>query len=416
MEDIRKIDQYICGDCLEEMKKMEDESINFVFTSPPYADQVKDYGDTYVKVKTNDFCDWFKPRAEQIYRVLKSNGSFVLNINDKLDGKFQSTYVFKMVLMLTEEIGFHLVRDYIWFNPATPPNIFSKGGLGRTKKSHEYCFWFSKGEEWIFNMDAIRKPYSQAMNKLLEGKTSTNREHNTRPSGHTFDLSHAWQDCGGADPGSVVIVSNTTSNGTFQKVASALNIKHPARFPEKLAEFFILAGTNEGDVVLDPFGGSGTTAIVAKKLNRHFKYIEINPDYVELAKKWNYVENNQKEISKQNIKKFCEEMLGRFVWDILPITFLFDCYRKWMKTGVLYEIPQTLKEFEIGLEDILKEDSYGWSDEIQNLAIGNRMDICEPIIQEYKLDSWYNISKIDDGICIDDKVHKKIRGIERTQA
>ena len=138
--------QFICGECLEEMKKMPDDSIDFIFTSPPYADQVKDYGATGMKIKPDQFDDWFIPRAKEMYRILKPTGSFVLNINDKLDGKFQSLFVFKLVVLLVEQAGFHLVRDYIWYNPATPPNVFSRGKMGRTKKSHEYCIWFSKSD------------------------------------------------------------------------------------------------------------------------------------------------------------------------------------------------------------------------------------------------------------------------------
>ena len=117
--------QFICGECLEEMKKMPDKSINFIFTSPPYADQIKDYGKTGVVIKPDKFCEWFLPRAQEMFRILKDNGSFVLNINDKLDGKFQSIFVFKLVVMLVEQVGFQLVRDYVWYNPATPPNVFS---------------------------------------------------------------------------------------------------------------------------------------------------------------------------------------------------------------------------------------------------------------------------------------------------
>lgn len=114
-------------------EKMPDESIDFIFTSPPYANQIKDYGATGIKIKPDQFDNWFLPRAQEMYRILKSEGSFVLNINDKLDGKFQSLFVFKLVVMLVEQVGFHLVRDYIWYNPATPPNVFSRGTMGRTK-------------------------------------------------------------------------------------------------------------------------------------------------------------------------------------------------------------------------------------------------------------------------------------------
>lgn len=281
------MNKVLCGDCLEIMKTLEDESVNFVMTSPPYADQIKNYGEVIKKIHPDKYVEWFLPRAKEIFRILADNGSFVLNISDKLDGKFQNIFVFKLVIGLCEEVGFHLVRDYVWYNPATPPNVFSRGTMGRTKKSHEYCFWFCKSEEWTFNMDSIRKPYSGSMKKILNGEVINGpRDENTRPSRHNFDLSRKWDDHGGADPGSVLTISNTSSNGVFHDLCKEMNIRHPARYPEKLVEFFILAGTNPGDTVLDPFSGSGTTAVVAKKLGRNYICIEANPDFCRLAESW----------------------------------------------------------------------------------------------------------------------------------
>lgn len=282
------IDTYICGDCLEVLRNIPDESIDLIMTSPPYANQIKDYGDVVKKIKPNDYIEWFMPRAKEFFRVLKNEGSFVLNINDKLDGRFQNIFVFELVVALCNVIGFHLVRDYIWHNPATPPNVFSRGTMGRTKKSHEYCFWFSKSDQWTFNMDPIRKPYSKSMMDIIDGKVVErgDRENNSRPSRHNFDLSHPWNNKGGADPGSVITVSNTASNGFIQRLCKEMGIKHPARYPEKLAEFFILSGSNPGDIVLDPFAGSGTTGAVAHRYGRQYLCIDVNPDYKKLGEAW----------------------------------------------------------------------------------------------------------------------------------
>lgn len=276
----------LCGDCLRLAENIPNGSINMIITSPPYADQIKDYGERVKKIKPDKFVEWFTPRAKEFYRILTNDGSFVLNINDKLDGDFQSLYVFRLVLALCDEVGFHLVRDYIWYNPATPPNVFSRGTMGRTKKSHEYCFWFSKSDKWTFNMDPIRKPYSKDMQKFLEGKGKGDRNDNTRPSRHNFDLSHAWTNHGGSDPGSVIVLGNNSSNDGFQKLRKELGINHPARFPQQLVEFFLLAGTNEGDLVLDPFAGSGTTGVVSQRLHRDWICMDVNPDFCKLARAW----------------------------------------------------------------------------------------------------------------------------------
>ena len=194
------MNQFICGDCQEEMKKISSETIDLVFTSPPYADQIKDYGKRAKRISTDNYVEWFIPKAQEIFRILKPTGSFVLNISDKLVGKYQDLFAFKLLIAICEQAGFHLVRDYIWYNPATPPNVFSRGNMGRTKKSHEYCFWFSKTEEWTFNMNPIRKPYGKDMLKFLEGKGKGTRADNTRPSRHNFKLDQQWTNHGGSDP------------------------------------------------------------------------------------------------------------------------------------------------------------------------------------------------------------------------
>ena len=98
-------DSYICGDCLDVLNNVPDESIDLIMTSPPYADQIKDYGDVVKKIKPDEYIDWFLPRAKEFFRVLKQDGSFVLNINDKLDGRFQNIFVFKLVVALCDEVG-----------------------------------------------------------------------------------------------------------------------------------------------------------------------------------------------------------------------------------------------------------------------------------------------------------------------
>lgn len=382
--------QFICGECLEEMKKLPDKSVDFIFTSPPYADQIKNYGTTGVKIKPNQFDNWFIPRAKEMFRILKPNGSFVLNINDKLDGKFQSIFVFKLVILLVEQVGFNLVRDYIWYNPATPPNVFSRGTMGRTKKSHEYCLWFSKSSEWTFNMDSIRKPYSDKMLELFEATPKGDRNSNSRPSRHNFDLSHRWKNNGGADPGSVISISNTSSNDTFHRLCKQFGIGHPARFPEALVEFFVKAGTNEGDVVLDPFGGSGTTAVVAHRLGRDFKYIEINPDYYSMAQKWFDVEFASDSIYAMNISRFCSEMLPKCKWNLLPFVFLYELYEAWFPTVGLYEKPQTKKVFIDRITEYLRNDPYWAVDDRYLMTDENNMLMPEPLIAEYNLKNWMN--------------------------
>lgn len=274
--------KFITGDCEEILNNFESNSIDLIVTSPPYADQ-RMYGSKNSKISPDDYVDWFIPKAIQFQRVLKDSGSFILNINDKVVNGFQHTYVFDLVVKLTRYAKFNLVRDYIWFNPSTPPNIFSSGKYGRTKKSHEYVFWFSKGKNWTFHLDPIRKPYSKDMEKFLNGNGKGGRTENKRPSTHSFDCSKVWKDNGGSDPGSVIEMGNTSSNDAFIKMCRERGVHHPARFPEGLVEFFILSGSNKGDIVLDPFSGSGTTALISQRNKRRWIGIDMNPVYNQLA-------------------------------------------------------------------------------------------------------------------------------------
>ena len=132
-------------------------------------------------------------------------------------------------------------------------------------------------------MDPIRTPYKRGMDVYLNGKGKGVRSDNTRPSTHSFDCEKVWTNHGGADPGSVISISNTNSTDAFMRLCKEKGIAHPARFPEKLVEFFVLSGSNEGDVVLDPFSGSGTTAVVASRYNRNWIGVDANSDYCELA-------------------------------------------------------------------------------------------------------------------------------------
>lgn len=122
------------------------------------------------------------------------------------------------------------------------------------------------------------------MTKYLNGEGKGERKDNTRPSTHNFNCGKQWTNHGGSDPGSVIEIANTSSNDVFINLCKERGITHPARFPIKLADFFIMSGTIKGDVVLDPFSGSGTTCVSAKNNGRHWIGIDANKDYCELAK------------------------------------------------------------------------------------------------------------------------------------
>ena len=226
-------------DCLVGMRKLPDECVDLVFTSPPYAD-LRDYA----LIKPDDYVGWFLPRAYEMRRVLKSAGSFVLNINDRCVRRRRHLYVHKLIIALVEIVGFHLIETYIWHKPNAMPGAYGR----RLKDSFEYVFWLGKSTEVKFFPEAVGLPYKQPR----EGKPGRQK----RNSGRGIDDAKCFRR-GWSDPGNVVTIP-----------VSSRKSDHPAVMPEGLAEFFIKLATEPGDFVLDPFAGSGTTLAVARKLNR----------------------------------------------------------------------------------------------------------------------------------------------------
>lgn len=247
------------------MNGLDGSSVQLVVTSPPYADMRK-YKD-FKGVHPDKYVEWFLPIGKEIYRVLKDDGSFVLNINDKVVGGFRHTYVFSLVLEL-EKIGFKLWERFFWNKPNPMPGMGGK----RFKDSTEYIFWFSKSKPYV-DISSV-KVKSQTKEKNKHGRP----EYEISRSGSNFakrETSERFPD--------MVVPTNvlTIKLGNSYKSAE----KHPAIFPEQIPEFFISCASKPDDLVLDPFSGSGTTCKVAKDLKRKYIGFDITKEYVESSKK-----------------------------------------------------------------------------------------------------------------------------------
>lgn len=285
-----------CSNSLELLKALPESSVNLVVTSPPYALHFKkEYGN----VEKRQYVEWFLDFAQEIYRVLPDDGSFVLNIGGSYNkGKpTRSLYHFKLLISLVEEVGFHLAQECFWYNPAKMPMPAEWVNVRRirVKDSVEYIWWLSK-TPWpkASNLNVLT-PYGKDMIRLnKKGLKKT-----VRPSGHNINSSFSKVDAGGAIPSNVIeeelpqeelpenmlVFGNNAANDAYAKGCKLAGIKrHPARFPAALPEFYIKMLTEDGDLVLDPFAGSNTTGFVAEKLQRLWVASDNVESYLEGSK------------------------------------------------------------------------------------------------------------------------------------
>lgn len=285
------------GDALVLLRQLPDDSINLVITSPPYALEFKkEYGNE----PQARYVEWFIPFAEEVRRVLRPDGSFVLNIGGAWEkGRpTRSLYHFKLLISLVETVGFFLAQDLYWYNPAKVPTPAEWVNVQRVrvKDAVEPCWWLSKTERPKASNRRVLVPYSDDMLRLIERGFRPKR----RPSGHLAKPS--WgQDNGGAIPSNVLIMGNNDSNGRYLAALAARGLApHPARFPVQLPEWFIRFLTDPDDVVLDIFGGSMTTGWAAERLDRRWLGFEISAVYVE-ASRWRFFDVDGRLLSDEEL-------------------------------------------------------------------------------------------------------------------
>jgi len=249
------------GDCRDFMRSLSGEWANLVLTSPPYGD-MRDY----VKIKSENYVEWFLPIAEEILCSLKENGVFVINIRNNVVNKRRTHYTYKLVDALVEQVGFDFIDDQVWDKGKGLPN--TKGA--RPIDVHEWVYIFGKGTAITWNPDSIRIPYDhkslQRFQTPIKKRWGTNRD----DVGYKDVQPHPL----GCYPKSIVRIGSESTN-----------VGHPAPYPVTLAEYYVKAYSNPGDVVYDPFGGSGTTAVAAQKHGRKWICSEIHEEYITLAKK-----------------------------------------------------------------------------------------------------------------------------------
>lgn len=294
------ISRLLLGDALEQLRTLPSESVHTCVTSPPYYN-LRDYGiagqignETSVEEYLQKLVRVFR----EVRRVLREDGTLWVNMGDSYatrSGKQPPTntrnsyghtekrtpqgYKYKDLIgvpwqlaFALREDGWYLRQDIVWYKT----NAMPESVKDRCTKSHEYIFLLSKSERYYFNAAAIREPVTS-----IKGNARTFRGGGTYVGNQSYSNSacverkshgNCENQAGYRNKRDVWPVSTTGFRGA-----------HFAVFPEKLIEPCVVAGCPESGIVLDPFMGSGTTGVVAKRLGREFIGIDLNSEYVEIS-------------------------------------------------------------------------------------------------------------------------------------
>lgn len=275
------------GDSRDLLAALPDASISAVITSPPYALRKKK---SYGNEDAEQYVEWFKPFAREVLRVLKEDGSFVVEIGGAwMPGRpTRSIYHYELLIALIKEVhqwgyNFHLAQEFFWFNNAKMPGPAQWVTIERARCTDAVTtiWWLSKTERPKADNRRVLTPYSPSMRRLLRKGYNDGR----RPSGHV--VSKKWQkDLGGAIPKNLLEISNTSSNDPYQRACREVGIPlHPARFPWHLPRFFVDFLTDgDEDIVIDIFAGSNVTGAVAEQAGRPWLAFEARQDFLEASK------------------------------------------------------------------------------------------------------------------------------------
>jgi site-specific DNA-methyltransferase (adenine-specific) len=239
-----------------------DGGVDLVVTSPPYDRQGKYRdGEAYGRAW---YRDTFLQVTGEVLRVLQPRGSFVLNYRSRRHGGERGTLQYELVFWLREQ-GFLFCEDFVWGKPSPPPGRFNRF----VKDAVEYCFQFAKSPDWQFYPDNCLAPARwDVRDRERRRRLPQNFVRVDEPSGHGRRRVNAGPDL--VRPSSLLYLEPE-----FGPNPSG----HPARFPVALPSFFIELLTLPGQLVLDPFAGTGTTALAAERLGRRWLVAELDPHY-----------------------------------------------------------------------------------------------------------------------------------------
>lgn len=256
----------IQGDCQQVLKKLDENSIDLIFTSPPYADRREH---TYGGIKPEKYVEWFLLISKQLLKVLKPDGTFVLNIKEKAENGERHTYVIELILEMRKQ-GWLWTEEFIWHKKNSYPGKWPN----RFRDTWERLLQFNKTKIFKMYQEEVMVPVGDWANGRLKKLSAIDRirDNAKNKSGFGKNVSN-WLNRDKVYPTNVLHLATECNNKN-----------HSAAFPESLPEWFIKLFTKEYDTVLDPFAGSGTTLVVAKRMHRNSIGIEILPEYCALIK------------------------------------------------------------------------------------------------------------------------------------
>ena len=246
------------------------EKVDMIFTSPPYYSMRKNYSGNddgeIGSIHVDDYADWFLEFTDLFLKVLKPNGSFFLNINDKIDKGVVHPVLDELKYKMRKQGWYMVAKPYIWFKKNAIPTNCKYRAIDR----YEYVFHFSNSNKPKFVADNCRTEHSEVTKKRFQSPVTTI---NSRDGVYESEMRNL--NVKGSLPHNVVIAASETNP----------SILHPAPFSVDLAEWFVKVGSDIGDTVLDPFAGSSTTGVASLKNERNFIGIDLIEFNINFGKK-----------------------------------------------------------------------------------------------------------------------------------
>ncbi len=253
------------GDAMELLRLMDDNSVDLIVTSPPYADNRRG---SYSGVPIDEYVSWFLPYTDEMLRVLKPDGSFVLNIKERAANGERQTYVLELILEMKNQ-GWYWIEEYIWHKK----NCYPGKWKNRFRDAWERCLHFSKSTDFRMNQDDVMVPVGEWAKTRLHNMSETDKRRDESRVGSGFGKQISnWVDRDYVYPSNVLYMATETGNRG-----------HCASFPISLPTWFIKLFSDVGDLVLDPYMGVGTTAVAAIRLDRDWAGSEISEEYHAMA-------------------------------------------------------------------------------------------------------------------------------------